>query len=102
MATISVTVPDGLIADVAAALRAHYTEAVSGMTNPQVGEYHIRESIRPILKAYRKRAAAATVAASEEAARVAAEAALATERQARLDAEAAAIAQADADADRIT
>lgn len=102
MATIQVTVPDGLMADVLAALREHYGEAVTGLTNAQLGKYHVRESLRPILKKYRKRLAASTAAANEVTARIAAEAALETERVARLDAEATALGQADTDAEGIT
>lgn len=45
------TVPDDLVD----ALRAHYGEDTDGMTDKDVGAYHLRQTTGPLLKAHRRR-----------------------------------------------
>lgn len=86
---------DGIPNDLGSVLRAYYGAGTQGMTDQQVLAYHIRETARPLYRAYKRRLQVATALAGEEAARVAKEAALEVERSARVTAEAAADAAAD-------
>ena len=89
------TIPDDLVA----ALRAHYGDAVTSMTDKQVGAHHLRVTSDPILRAYRRRRDAALTAAKagREAGNATRATAQAADEQAVRDAETTADAGAQAD-----
>ena len=102
MPNITINVPAGSVANIRAALQERYGDEVDGFTNQQLLVHHLKATLRPMVRAYRRRQDVPSALASEEAARLAAEAALEVERTARLAAEAVADAAGDAAVDGVS
>lgn len=63
MATIPIQIPDALTADLRAAIERLYGTDVDGLTDTQKIAYHLRESLAPHVKATRRAADSAVIAA---------------------------------------
>ena len=97
MASISITVPDPIMADLLAAIRARYGEAVAGLSDAQTGPFAVKAHLEDLYRVHKKRTATAPAVATAEAALAEKEAAAGAAVQARVDAEAAALAAAEVD-----
>ena len=97
MATITLTIPDALMPDLAASVRSTYGDAVGALSDADTCKHAARAHLKHLYRAYQKRTAtSASVEAAASAAAAKAAAADAAVR-ARKDAEDAALARADAD-----
>ncbi|GEM_PF-6237845 len=87
MANITITIPDTIAADVVAALKAHY--AVGAVTNRELVALHIRSTVGPIYRAYKRTnsTAVTTAKATLDSTIATQEAAESAARQAIQDAE---------------
>ena len=102
MATITLTVPDALMPDLAASVRNFYGDAVGGdavgaLSDADACKHAARAHLKHLYRAYRKRTAASASVKAADSALTAKAAAAAAAVRARKDAEDAALAQADAD-----
>ena len=97
MATITLTVPDALMPDLAASVRNFYGDAVGALSDADACKHAARAHLKHLYRAYRKRTAASASVKAADSALTAKAAAAAAAVQARHDAEDAALAQADAD-----
>ena len=97
MATIQITIPDTLTADVRTAIERLYGSNVDGLTDKQKITHHLRESLRPHVAAVRRQAdtTLATARAERESNSVARAAAQATDDAAVASAEGVANAGSD-------
>lgn len=65
MPNVSINIPAALVDDVSAAIDSMYGEDVQGMTDKQKLAHHIKQSLAAQVKATRKRADAAFIAARD-------------------------------------
>ncbi len=97
MATITLTVPDALMPDLAASVRSTYGDAVAALSDADACGHAAKVHLQQLYRAHRKRTAAGAAVATADAALAAKEAAAIAAVHARKDAEDAALAQADTD-----
>ena len=97
MATITLTVPDTLMPDLAASVRGTYGDAVRALSEADACKHAAKAHLQLLYRAHQKRTAASASVTAAESALTAKEAAAAAAVRARKDAEDAALAQADAD-----
>lgn len=94
MANITITIPDGVIADVRSAVERLYGEAVTGMTDKQKLAHHLRVTLTPSVRIIR-RATDPTLQAA-----MTARAANNLTRSSAAASDASSVASAEADADQ--
>ena len=102
MALITITVPDGLVAELVAVLRAELGEQAVGRRDLALWGLYLQRQLEGPLKASRRRSQVAAAVATEQSAREVAEQASARERAARVIAEGLADASAKTDIERIS
>ena len=97
MATITLTIPDALLSDVAASVRGAYVDAAAALSDADACKHAAKAHLRQLYRAHQKRTAASASVVAADAALAARAAAASAAVQARKDAEDAALAKADAD-----
>ena len=97
MATITLTVPDALMPDLAASVRGTYGGAVGALSDAETCKHAARAHLKNLYRAYKKRTATSASVVAADSALAAKEAAAAEAVRARRDAEDAALARANTD-----
>ena len=102
MVQLAVTVPDGLVSALIAAVDWEYGDAVRGLTDAQKGKYAIKAHLLDLYRRHQHSLASQAEQVKVAAVRVQAEADIAVVEAARKTAEADAIAAAEAEFDNVT
>ena len=97
MATITLTIPDALMPDLAASVRGTYGDAVAALSDADACKHAAKAHLQHLYRVRQKRTATSAPVAAAESALTAKEAAAAAAVRARKEAEDAALARADAD-----
>ena len=97
MATITLTIPDAIMPDLAASVRGTYGDAVGALSDADACKHAVKAHLRQLYRAEHKRNATGAAVAAADAALAAKEVAAATAVRARKDAEDAALTRADTD-----